>query len=95
MQIIVKGSSSGKTAGFEGVNAALNAIIARADSDPREFRGFKRDWAPTKVLPAAHLPFCLLPCVPSRSRMTTETTARSSLDATAHVKPALIASRQT
>lgn len=49
-QIIVKSSSSSrKPGGFNGVYAALNAIIARADSDPRDFSGFKRDWTPTKV----------------------------------------------
>ena len=50
-QIIVKGSSSRQPADFSGVYAALDAIIARADGDPRDFAGFKRDWSPNKVPP--------------------------------------------
>lgn len=49
-QIIVKSSSTTrKPGGFDDVYAALNAIIACADSDPRDFSSFKRDWTPTKV----------------------------------------------
>mmetsp|Transcript_6107 Transcript_6107/g.17489 ORF Transcript_6107/g.17489 Transcript_6107/m.17489 type:complete len:299 (+) Transcript_6107:190-1086(+) len=47
--IIVKSSSTTrKPGGFDDVYAALNAIIACADSDPRDFSSFKRDWTPTK-----------------------------------------------
>lgn len=47
--IIVKASTSGQTPpAFEAVYSALGDIISHADSDPREFKGFKVDVLPHK-----------------------------------------------
>lgn len=56
MTIIVKASTSGQTPpAFQAVYSVLADIISNADSDPREFKGFRVDLSPHKPSDPSHM----------------------------------------